>query len=351
MINVLYLAAKNRQLDLFKQREPSVSNVDSLSSDVTSMYLSDNVEKASNLSCSEFSLASQNAVGQPTCSSSDDACYTNVETHSVSDIPTDECADTTKFSASSQAAVADSEAISDPVDSFNSITATAHSSAEGSEASSTSHDRVPRVTCLTRKDSDSLNRLHHILQLRMKSDTFSVTEAPHRPSFASFDETLLESIGEYQEDDVRKLDSSKLFDPSEFVIIKTQIGDNDELSPFVVLSISAKRCGIKMSLEESAVEDKFRCCISLAGLCVGDAISNTPLDAQIAAAGMAVGCLSVVCPTIVLKDVTRQMVIEDAFTPAQVREFRYLESLYLILVITCLEMVGLVSQSADLLER
>ena len=105
------------------------------------------------------------------------------------------------------------------------------------------------------------------------------------------------------------------FDPSAFVIVKLQ---SYSFGNVPILNGSSKLCGMKIEYEDSKINQSFRCCIKIGGMQVGESTCPSKFEARGSAACKAMSFLSRVCPTIIIKDLSKYQEIEPVITHAQV---------------------------------
>ena len=110
------------------------------------------------------------------------------------------------------------------------------------------------------------------------------------------------------------------FDPSSFVLVKFHSFGNVH-----ILNVSSNLCGMKIEFEDSKDSNQsFTSCIKLGlldgGKQVGESSPTFPtkLEARDSAACKAMSFLSRVCPTIIIKDLSKYQEIEPVITHAQV---------------------------------
>jgi hypothetical protein len=113
------------------------------------------------------------------------------------------------------------------------------------------------------------------------------------------------------------------FDVSQFVILKLQPYGKEKLSPVSALLTSAWCCDINISYKDYFFGSGFRSCVFLDGQLVGDAVDNSILKSQCAAAQLALDWLSTVSPTIIIKNLLQCKSVKDVITPAQVKSTKF----------------------------
>ena len=118
----------------------------------------------------------------------------------------------------------------------------------------------------------------------------------------------------------RNSQSSTLFDPSAFVIVKCDCYDS-EFSDVTVLHSSSELSGMKVEYDyqNSQPSESFKCTIRLGGRQVAkSSCCPTEFKAKCSAASKALGYLSRVCCTVIIKDLGTCMKIKNVITPDKV---------------------------------